>query len=46
MYYNCIVLAAPRECLMTQQGYEYNGHVSVTRDGLTCWHWSLRKMCD
>ena len=45
MYSNCIVLAAPHEWLMTQRGYEYNGHGSVTRGGLTCRHWSVQTTC-
>ena len=39
-----VVLAAvapPRECLLTPEGYEYKGHVNITKTGRTCQTWAL-----
>ena len=35
-------VAPPRECLLTSEGYEYKGHVNITKTGRTCQTWALQ----
>ena len=39
-----LVVPQPLECLLTPEGYEYKGHVNITKTGRTCQTWALQKV--